>query len=332
MPQPTLSDVHVNRPLTNISIAYIQSTDAFIADKIFPIIPVESKSDLYFKYTKDQWFRDEAKLRAPGTESAGGGYDLDSTGNYTCLVNAYHKDVDDQTRANSDAPLNPDADATRFVTRKALLKRENDWATKWFTTGKWTGSSTGGDLVGNTDFTKWDLAGSTPIEDIRKQCVAMEKGSGYYPNTFVIGREVWQILQDHPEFLDRIKYQGLMADPARLTGDTGLRMLAQILELKRVLVARAVKNTAIEGESFSGSFVFGKSALLAYCAENPGLYEPSAGYTFSWKGYVGAAKDGVRIKTFRMEHLESTRVEIDMAYDQNQTGADLGAFFSAAVS
>lgn len=332
MPQPTLSDVHVNRPLTSISVAYMQSQDAFIADKIFPVIPVENKSDVYFKYTKDAWFRDEAQVRAPGTESAGGGYDVDASPTYTCLVNAYHKDVDDQTRANSDAPLNPDADATRFVTRKALLKRENDWATKYFTTGKWTGSTTGSDLVGNTDFTKWSTAGSTPIEDLRAQCVGMEQGSGFYPNTLVLGRQVWQILQDHPEFLDRIKFQGSNVDPARLAGQQGLNMLAEILELKQVLVARAVKNTANEGAAFAGSFIFGKAALLLYVAENPGLYEPSAGYTFAWKGFIGASRDGVRIKTFRMEHLESTRVEVDMAYDQNQTGADLGAFFSAAVA
>ena len=73
MAEPTLGSVHVNRPLTNISQAYIQDSADFVADKIFPVVPVQKQSDRYFVYTKGDWFRDEAQIRAPATESAGGG-------------------------------------------------------------------------------------------------------------------------------------------------------------------------------------------------------------------------------------------------------------------
>ena len=126
MPQPTLSDVHVNRPLTNVSVAYIQEEGDFVADKIFPIIPVEFKSDLYFVYDKDSWFRDEAKARAPGTESAGSGYTVNSSNSYLAIVNSFHKDVDDQTRANSDSPLQPDSDATRSSNRTGTSSANSD--------------------------------------------------------------------------------------------------------------------------------------------------------------------------------------------------------------
>jgi hypothetical protein len=33
MPNPTAGDVHVNRPLTNISIAYMQDAAGFVADR-----------------------------------------------------------------------------------------------------------------------------------------------------------------------------------------------------------------------------------------------------------------------------------------------------------
>jgi hypothetical protein len=32
MPNPTQADLHVNVPLTNVSIAYMQSPNAFVAD------------------------------------------------------------------------------------------------------------------------------------------------------------------------------------------------------------------------------------------------------------------------------------------------------------
>src|SRR5438132_3569513 len=124
MPEPTLSSVHVNRPLTNISQAYMQDSTDYIADRIFPVVPVQKQSDRYFVYTKGDWFRDEAQQRAPGTQSAGSGYNLDNTPSYYAPVYAIHKDVDPQIRANSDVPLNADRDATLWVTHRIMLKRE----------------------------------------------------------------------------------------------------------------------------------------------------------------------------------------------------------------
>src|ERR1019366_265814 len=106
MPQPTLQDVHVNRPLTNISVAYLQEAAGveFVADKAFPAVPVENKSDLYYTYARADFNRDEMQKRALSAESAGTGYNLNSTGTYNCDVWSLHKDVDDQIRSNSDSP------------------------------------------------------------------------------------------------------------------------------------------------------------------------------------------------------------------------------------
>src|ERR1035437_514376 len=139
MPQPTVSDVHVNKPLTNISIAYIQDAKDFVADKVFPIVPVMKQSDRYFVYTKAYWFRTEAKVRADATESAGSGFEVDNTPSYYAPVVAVHKDVGDQIRANADTPLDMDRDATLFVTQQLLLKREKDFFNKFFTIDTWQG-------------------------------------------------------------------------------------------------------------------------------------------------------------------------------------------------
>ena len=82
MSNPTLSAVHVNTPLTNLSVAYMQAADLFVAHKVFPIVPVSKQSDLYYTYDKDDFRRSDAQVRAPGAESAGSGYRLDSTRNY----------------------------------------------------------------------------------------------------------------------------------------------------------------------------------------------------------------------------------------------------------
>src|SRR5690349_685712 len=123
MPQPTASDVHVNRPLTQFSVAYVQSTDRFIATQVFPNIGVEKQSDLFFTYPKGYWFRSEARRRAPGTSTPGIG-STRSTGNYYAPVYGVHEDVDDQIRANTDAPLDADRDAAILVTQNMLIKRD----------------------------------------------------------------------------------------------------------------------------------------------------------------------------------------------------------------
>jgi len=201
MPQPTSSDVHVDAILSNISVAYIQAQAAFIANRVFPAVPVEKQSDKYFTYTKGDWFRDEAALRAPATESAGSGYNL-STATYSTNVYAFHKDVDDQVRNNADAPINVDRDATQFVTQRMLLRQEIDWNTNYFTTGVWDT-----DVVGGTNFTKWsNYAGSDPIEDVEAGKATILNSTGFLPNTLVLGYDAFRQLRNHPDIVDRIKY------------------------------------------------------------------------------------------------------------------------------
>ena len=108
MPLPTLGDVHVNRPLTMMSVGYLQDQKDFVASEVFPAIPVPMKSDLYFVYNRGDYFRNNMQLRAPGTPAAAGGYKL-ATQTYVANVWAEKKIIDDQIRANSDQPLQPDA-------------------------------------------------------------------------------------------------------------------------------------------------------------------------------------------------------------------------------
>jgi len=326
MPNPTASDVHVNVPLTNVSIAFIQQADAFVATQVFPNVPVPNQSNRYFVYDRADWFRDQAQLRAPGAESAGGGFRVDNTPTYFANVWAYHKDIDDQIRSNADSVISMDRDATQFVTQQLLIRRDKLWATTFFKTGVWTSDLDGvAGAPGANQFKQWDQAGSTPIEDIRRYRIAVAELTAYRPNTLVLGAHVWRVLQDHPEFLDRIKY----TQKGMVTPD----LLAAVLELDKVVVAYGVEATAPEeAATDTFSFIFGKHALLAYSAPAPSLMTPSAGYTFSWTGLLGSGPMGNRISSFRMEQLKSDRVEGEMAFDMKVIAADLGAFFESAVA
>lgn len=329
MPQPTVSDVHVNTPLTNISIAYIQSAGNFIADKVFPNIPVTKQSDRYYTYDRGMFNRDEMKDRAPGTESAGVSYDVDATPTYYAPVKAIHHDVPDERRANADSVLQVDREATLLVTTKSMIKREKTWVAKYFASGLWTTDIDGvSGAPGAGEVKQWNDAASTPIEDVRVGKTTVLQSTGFEPNKLTLNQQVWDALVDHPDIVDRVKYGQTPGGPARVT----LAAVAALLEIDEILVMKAIENTAKEGATNVHAFIGGKKALLCYATPTPGLMIPTAGYTFSWTGFLGATATGHRIKKFRMTHLNSDRVELDMSYDQKLVSADLGYFFDTIVA
>jgi hypothetical protein len=328
--KPTPGDVHVNRPLTNISIAYFQNAANFVASRVFPNIPVDKQSDMYFQYDRGEFNRDEMRERAPGTESEGGGYTIDSTPTYFARRYSFHKDIPDEVRANADQPLSPDREATTYVSHKALIRREKLFVNNYFRGGVWTGgdidgvasSPSGGNVL------QWNDAASNPIEDVRRGKRVIAESTGFEPNKLVLGRPVYDTLVDHPDIVDRIKYGQTPGAPAMVSKAA----LAALFEVEEVLVMNSIENTAAEGRAPSHSFIGGKRALLCYSTPTPGIMTPTAGYTFSWRGLFGAGDQGTRIRQFRLERQGVDRVEIDLTVDMKLVGADLGYFFDTIVA
>jgi hypothetical protein len=293
------------------------------------------QSDFYFVYNKGDWFRNEAQYRAPATESAGGGYNL-TTGAYYAPVTAFHIDVDPQVRANTDIPLNADRDATIFITQRLMLAREVQTLAQIMKTSTWKGSTSAGDI---TPSPQWDLANSTPIEDIVKQIWSIKQVTGRFPNRFVLGPRVWETLQNHDEVIQRIKY----TQRGVITTD----LLASLLAPPgvpdfQVLVASSIYNTAAEypgatdlTTGVSMSFIAPtKDALLLYAEPNPGIMVPSAGYIFTWAGLLGAGSFGTVIQQIPMPWLGvgTIRTEGQLAFATQVVGSDLGCYFLNAVS
>lgn len=314
MANPTQGDVHVNKPLTNISVAWIQSQDNYISTKIFPLVPVSNQSDLYYEFDRGDFLRDEAQLRGESSESAGSGFKL-STTPYSCKVEAFHKDIDDKTRANADGALTFDRAATAFVSQKMAIRRERRFATTYFTTGVWGTDITPGTL--------WSAAASTPRADVDTGKATVLAATGFEPNTLLVSYAVFLKLRSNPDVRDQFKY--VSAD------SIDEAMLARYFGVKNFYVARAVYNSALEGAAATGVAMFGKHALLCYIPDAASILSPAAGYTFAWTGYTGSV-DGIRIKKFRMENLASDRIEGEMAYDFKVVGSSLGYFFNGCIA
>jgi hypothetical protein len=325
-------DVHVKAALTNVSVAYMQDQNNFIADKVFPIVPVSKQSDLIWNFNPEQFNRDVMRPRAPATESAGIGM-VQSLETYFANVWALHHDISDQTRGNADSVFSLDSQATELLTNSALIRKEVGFVQSYLTTGKWDHEVTGvAATPGAGQFLQWDNAASTPIEDIREQKRRVQARTGLKPNKLVLGKKTYDDLIDHPDIVDRVKYGQTPNGAAKVN----MQALASLFEVDEVLVAEAVINSntvgPLPGSDADTNFIFGTGALLVYTPRVASTMMPAAGLTFSWTGWMGASRQGFRIKKFRLEPLESDRIEIQAAWDQRLIGSSLGVFFNNAVA
>jgi hypothetical protein len=323
--QPHLGQVHVDRPLTNISVAYLQDETAFVSTR-HAILPSDKKSNLYFTYSQNDFMRDEAKPRGPGEESAGTGYNVSNTA-FNCQVYALHKDVDEQVRLNTDDPLDAKRDALQFITYQLLIRQERQFMTDIMAASIWTGSSTAGDI---TPSPTWDDPTSTPIEDVQTQQASILAKTGRLPNIFYLSFQVYQKLVRHPDVIDLIKYGASAGAPAVANEEA----LAKIFGVEEVIVSKGLYATNAENATAAYSLMASKNALLVHLPSSPGLRTPAAFYTFMWTGVSYGLGKTIGASEIPMPWLGLTtvRVEAQIAFVNKVIGAQLGAYFTGAVA
>lgn len=321
MPNPSVSSVHVDSLLTDISVAFVQSSTNYVATRVFPTVPVEKKTDIIPQFDAGDFLRSELRPRSPGSAYDRIGYRVDNTLTYTCQEYGGERPIDDQERANESGSYDADMDTALYLAQQAAMRLERDWASVFFSTGTWTGTSDGGDLVSGTDFTAWSNAASTPIEDIHDATFRLQRNRGFMPNKLVVGLQTWYDLKNHPDIVDRYKHTSAES----ITTD----MVARLLDLDEVLVASAVQNTANEGAAISASHIHtADRAVLVYAAPSPGLRQPSAGYTFAWNRLVPqGANGGMVAERYRDDAINSDIIRVRGAWANRVISSVLGAAF-----
>ena len=183
-----------------------------------------------------------------------------------------------------------------------------------------------------TQFVQWDQSSSDPMITMSQWVVNFKRLTGYTPNKLVLGALTMQALKNHPAILDRIKYtqKGIVTED----------LIASLLGVEKILTSYAtaatgpnIPDASAQDAAATYDFIAGsKSALLCYSPAAPSLLTPSAGYTFTWGGYLGGNSNGIRIKNFRMEPIASDRVEGEMTYDQRIVSPDMGVFLNTVVA
>ena len=333
---PFQNQVHVNRPLTEISIAYLQDAKNFVADRIFPKIPVQKQSDIYYIYERGDLNRDEVRPRAPGTEAQKANFNLKISDPFNCKVYALKEEIPKETMQNQDSPLDIEYDASMYLMNKMLINKEINFAKTFFSSGVWDREYKGADTQAPSQTVFWDdYKNSDPLKDIRSAMTTMQIVSGgYRPNTLLLTRPVYDALIDHPVFLDRVLYKPVGSEAMIESPE-----LARLFGLKNIYIMDSIVNTGLEGLPEMNQFICGNNALLCYIADRPALRSPSAGYCFTWSG-VFAQNGGrgapvgtgeISVTSYWWQPTKVQIIEAETAYDLKVIGKDLGIFFSNII-
>ena len=319
------SSVPIDVALTNVSVAAFQDAKGFIADKIFPVVPVEQQSGLYYTFDEDELNRDTAQRRADATESAGDGYEIGQDRFFTDPF-SLHKDVGDQMQSNyKNAPSTPFVSAARFISNKMRIRLERQFAAGFLKTGIWGKDITGVSGSPSTDEVKqWNDDAADPIADVEAWKYEILAKTGIWPNVLTLGYKSFTAAKNHPSIIDRYKYTA--------SDNVSAQILASLFEVERVVVSSAIVNTAKKGQTAANSMIFADGAFLAHAADAPGIEVPSAGYIFEWTDISEGLGETIGTKQFRMEHLAADRVESTIAFDDKLVSAPLGLFVSSLVA
>ena len=325
MPMLTPSKVHLDVPLTNLTIAYAQEMTNFVADKVFGTISVDKQSNKFYKYDREGLRHGDVKLLAPRTEVNRVGMSL-SNDNYFAEVRGIGMDFDEQELANEDTMLEFRSQGANVLMEKILIDREVRWADTFFKAGVWGSETTPANL--------WsDYNNSTPIIDVTNARREMQlKSGGYKPNCMVVGKEVRDVLINHPDILARLNGGATVTNTALITD----AKLAEIFEVEQFLVMEAVYNDAAEGLADNIDFIGGKHAMLAYKPSAMGLKTPASGAIFTWDAIPGVGGLGITVESFSDDALKRQQVaemiQVKCADDMKVIGADLGYFFADVVA
>ncbi len=297
-------NVHIDRILTNISLGY--PNNGMVGDILFAPVRVRKQSDLYYEFGREAWLPED-DFRAPATEAIEIPGLTVSTNPYFALEYALSIPVADEERENADSPLDPDRDGTELVTNKLMLRREQRIQTLAQTAANYNASHTT-TLAGGAQWSAY--ATSDPIGDVKTGIRQVHSALFMEPNLGIFPYEVMSQLEDHPDFIERIKYSQLGV----LTAD----LIAALFGLPRIVVPGVGFNSGVPGGTETLGYLWGKDVVLAWTGP-AGLKKPNYGYEFVWR-YRGGQTQVV--DRWREESRKADIIRVSRRYDHRFVAVD----------
>lgn len=263
-------------PRLDLGVAFMEhlaDMKEFIGSQCLPFFKTPKRAASFSAITRETLLQDANALR-----EARGNYNRINFGakdkSFSCEEFGLEQVVDDVERALYASDFDAEDAATKVTARALMQQYEARVAAAVFNTTTWTGATLFTDVSG----APWDTAGSAVIAPTLAAKEKVRVLTGMVPNAMIISEMQVQNLLKNTEIKNQFPGAPL------ITLEMLRSSLASIFGLQKLIVGGAVKNSAKEGQAFSGADIWTDDYALVACVADEGapLTTPCIGRTFLW--------------------------------------------------
>lgn len=281
------SDVHVDAPLTNFALQF--RNRAFVAEEVFPVVPVVKESDLYYTFSREE-LRNVETLRAAGSLAREVDW-LPSTATYTAQEYALRHLLPDRIVNNADSPVRPRLNTVSKLQKWIWLgieKRVRDIC-----------QASGNAVATVAASPKWDGTSPTIEKDIDTAKDSVRNNAGVEPNAIILAENVKDVVKRDSTLRDLIRYVINLGPGNRELLTNG--ELPPVLFNLAVIIAGATEDTSKIGASSSIAKIWTDSVPVFYRETAVSLD------ALSW-GYIMRVQNPI-VRSYRDEHRGGEYIE-----------------------
>jgi len=287
----------VDKLLTNVSSMYVP--DGYVSELILPLVQSKQKTGKFGKYGASH-LRIEHSLvggrgayrRVESVTRSTTSYDIESHGLEGLVTEDDYRNV--------ELPFRAEEDETLGLSTILWLTKEKALGDTLTDTAVITQNTT---LAGTAQFN--DYANSDPLDKFKTARLTIRDASGIAPNAAVMDWKVANTLAYHPGILEAL---GFTMNRAGQLSDAEL---AKAMGVEKLFIAKAVFNSAKEGQTDSLGAVWGKHIVFAYVPDKAAPYQVSLGYRVALEG-----QSQRRVFKYSVDNPpNSTGILVDDSYD-----------------
>lgn len=322
MPSPSTSLSTLRPELAGTLQEFDAAMDrqGFIGLQVAPVIDVAKQSGRYGKISLEQLLQ-----TAETNRTSKGGYNRSdftfTDAGFSTEEHGFEEVIDDRTVKLYDQYFKAEVIHTQRAFDKVLRNHEIRVANMIFNASTWTGAT-----LTTSVGTEWSTGASAdPIADVEAACRKVWDLTGIWPNALVINRHVFRNLRKCQAIRDRIASSG--AGFATRATDITTAQLAEVFDLRKILVAGSAKNTANEGQTASLANIWSNEyAMVCHISDSPDIAAPTIARTFHWS--EDGSQIGGTVETYREESARGDVVRVRHETDEVVVYTELGHLLS----
>ncbi len=304
----------IDKLLTDASSAYFP--DQFISEDILPEVQSKQNSGKLGKYGTSH-LRIENSLKGGRGKFRRVEAITRSTASFYIEGHGLEGFVSKEDYDNVELPYQAEEDETLGLSTMLWLEKEKLLADSLADTAVMTQNTT---LSGSSQLS--DYLNSDPIKVFADARAAVVDGCGQEPDTGILSWKVWNKVRFHPGILDALGFK--QNRPGGLKEDE----LASAMGVNRLLIGRAMYESAKEGQASALLPCWGKHIVFAVCPAKAQVRQASLGYMVRKPGSTPR-------KVYKEPEFNppgSTKILVEDEYDMLFSNAGAGYLIKNAIA